>query len=141
MTLEAWVRPSALGNAWRDVIFKGNDNYYLMASTHLDARPVGGGIFAGSYGETFGPAALPLDTWSHLAATYDGSDLRLFVDGVEVASTPRTGELATSSNPLEIGGDSFYGQHFSGLIDEVRVYNTALTEAQIQADMDTPISA
>ena len=41
--------------------------------------------------------------------------------------------------PLQIGGDSIYGEYFQGTIDEVRVYNTALTQAQIQADMNTPI--
>jgi hypothetical protein len=49
------------------------------------------------------------------------------------------GSLATSTNPLQIGGDSIYGQYFAGLIDEVRVYNVALTAAQIQADMAAPI--
>ena len=41
---------------------------------------------------------------------------------------------------MQIGGDSIYGQYFDGLIDEVRVYNVALTAAQIQTDMSTPIS-
>src|SRR5207244_3427266 len=42
--------------------------------------------------------------------------------------------------PLQLGGDSIYGQYFQGLIDEVRVYNTALTAAQIQADLNTPLT-
>src|SRR6185436_702859 len=47
---------------------------------------------------------------------------------------------ATSSSPLEIGGDSLYGQNFGGVIDEVRIYSIALTESQIQADMNTSLS-
>jgi hypothetical protein len=58
---------------------------------------------------------------------------------VQVASRPRTQDIATSANPLQIGGDSLYGQFFQGTIDEVRVYNTALTAAQIQADMNAPL--
>ena len=58
-----------------------------------------------------------------------------------MASTAHTGSIATSTNPLQIGGDSIYGQYFAGLIDEVRVYNTALTAAQIQTDEGTPIGA
>ena len=65
--------------------------------------------------------------------------MRLFVNGTQVASTAKTGALATSTNPLQIGGDSLYGQYFAGLIDEVRVYNVALTAAQIQADMARPV--
>jgi glucose/arabinose dehydrogenase/chitodextrinase len=140
MTLEAWVFPTTTSGTWRDVIYKGNDNYYLMATSSVGSRPAAGGIFAGSYGEVFGPSALAANTWTHLAVTYDGSVLRLYVNGALVASQAKTGSLATSSSPLQIGGDSLYGQYFSGRIDEVRVYNTALTQAAIQADMTTPVS-
>jgi hypothetical protein len=71
--------------------------------------------------------------------TYDGAALRLYLNGVQISSLARTGNIVTSTNPLQIGGDSIYGQYFAGMIDEVRIYNVALTQAQIQADMDTPI--
>ena len=70
-----------------------------------------------------------------------GATLRLYVNGTQVSSIARTGNLATSTNPLQIGGDSLYGQNFTGMIDEVRVYNVALTQAQIQSDMNTPIGS
>ena len=54
-------------------------------------------------------------------------------------ASPATGSILTSTNPLQIGSDSIYGQYFNGLIDEVRIYNTALTAAQIQTDMATAI--
>ena len=42
MTLEAWVNPSTVSSAWRDVVYKGNDNYYLEAtSTRMECRLVG----------------------------------------------------------------------------------------------------
>jgi chitodextrinase len=59
---------------------------------------------------------------------------------VLAASVAKSGAIASSTNPLQLGGDSIYGQYFSGLIDEVRVYNAALTAAQIQTDMTTPIA-
>ncbi len=52
----------------------------------------------------------------------------------------RPARSPTSTNQLQIGGDSLYGQYFSGLIDEVRVYNIALSAAAIQTDMNTPIA-
>ena len=82
---------------------------------------------------------LSLNTWSHLASTYDGAMLRVYLNGALVASAARSGSILTSANPLQIGGDSIYGQYFQGLIDEVRVYNVPLTQAQIQADMSTPV--
>ena len=84
---------------------------------------------------------MPANTWSFLTETYDGSTVRLYVNGTQVASTAHTGAIATSTNPLQIGGDSIYGQFFAGLIDNVRVYNTALSAAQIQADQTTAVTS
>ena len=98
-------------------------------------------IAGGSYADAFGTAALPANGWSHLTETYDGAALRLYVNGTQVASTAHTGTIASSTNPLQIGGDSIYGQFFAGLIDEVRVYNVALTPAQIQTDQATPVNS
>ena len=65
---------------------------------------------------------LPLNTWSFLAATYDGTTLRLFVNGTEVANRVVGGAIDTSDNPLHIGGNPVWGEYFAGLIDNVRVY-------------------
>ena len=139
MTLEAWVNPSTVSNAWRDVIYKGNDNYYLEGTSHRNQYPATGGTFGGTDVPLMGTKALAANTWTHLAATYDGSTLRLYVNGAQVSSLSQSGNLLTSSNQLQIGGDSFYGQYFQGTIDEIRIYNLALTAAQIQSDMNTPV--
>ena len=104
-----------------------------------EAVPVGGGRFGNAGIEVNGTPALVVGTWAHLALTYDGAALRLYVNGVQVAS--RTGNLLTSANPLQIGGDSIHGQYFSGIIDEVRIFNRARTAAEIQGDMQTPIAS
>jgi chitodextrinase len=137
MTLEAWVNPTTVSSAWRDVIYKGNDSYYLEGTSDNSSRPAGGGTWGAS--PVYGTAALTANTWAYLALTYDGANLRLYVNGAQVASQARTGNIASSTNPLQIGGDSIYGQYFQGTIDEVRVYNVALTATQIQSDMVTAI--
>ena len=139
MTLEAWINPSLRNGVWRDVIYKGNDNYYLEADS-TSSKPVAGGILGGSYGEVYGPNALTTNTWIHLAGTYDGATLRLYVNGVQVSSRAQTGAIAISTNPLQIGGDTLYGQYFPGRIDEIRIYNRALSATEIQGDMNTPIT-
>jgi hypothetical protein len=48
--------------------------------------------------------------------------------------------IAASTGPLRIGGNSLWGEFFQGQIDEVRVYNRVLTQAQIQSDMKTAVS-
>ena len=139
MTLEAWVNPTRVTNVWRDVIYKGNDNYYLMATSQKGSRPATGGTVGSTITEVFGPQSLTANTWVHLAGTYDGATLRLYINGQQVATAAGTGALATSSNPLEIGSDHFFGQYFQGSIDEIRIYNVVLTAAQIQADMNRPV--
>ncbi len=138
MTLEAWVNPSTVAPAWRDVIYKGNDNYFLEATSATSGGVPGAG---GTFGEVYGTAPLTPNVWTHLAVTYDGAALRLYVNGVQVSTVPQTGSIATSTNPLQIGGDSIYGQYFQGTLDEVRIYSLARTPAQIQTDMNTPIGS
>ena len=139
MTVEAWVFPTAVTNTWRDVVVKGNDDYYLMATSTNSSRPVGAGIFGGTKSRAIGPAALAPNTWTHLATTYDGSLVRLYVNGVQVSSAAASGSITSSTRVLGIGGDPIYGQYFAGRIDEVRIYNVPLSAAQIQTDMTTPI--
>jgi outer membrane protein assembly factor BamB len=141
MTLEAWVNPSAVSSTWRDVIYKGNDNYYLEATSTNASKPDAGMIAGGSYADAVGTTALTANTWSYLTETYDGSTLKLYVNGTQVASVAHTGAIASSTNALQIGGDTIYSQYFAGLIDEVRIYNVALSAAQVQSDMTTPIGS
>jgi hypothetical protein len=136
MTLEAWVNPTSPLGVWQDVIYKGNDNYYLEANSP-NGEPA---TRATSGGSLFGLAGLTTNTWTHLAGTYDGTTLRLYINGVQVSNRAQTGSIAVSTNPLQIGGDTLYGQHFQGRIDEVRIYNRALTATEIQSDMNTPIT-
>lgn len=137
MTLQAWVNPTKVSPAWRDVIYKGNDNYYLEATSSTGGMPATGGTF----GRTFGTAALAPHTWTHLAATYDRAVLRLYVNGVQVSSVAQTTPITTSTSALQIGGDSVFGQFFKGMIDNVRVYNRALSASEIQTDMGRPVGA
>jgi len=144
MTLEAWVYPTLLDNLWQDVIYKYNDVYYLEAVSQQNtgtASVPAGGLTLTSGADNFVPGLVPLssNTWSYLSATYDGKTNRLYVNGVQVNTLAETGVMTNSASPLQIGGDNVYGQFFSGLIDEVRVYNVTLTASQIQADMNTPV--
>ena len=111
MTLEAWVNPTGVASAWRDVIEKGNDNYYLMAASDQGAAvPAGGGTF----GHTYATSALAVNTWAHLAVTYDKTTIRLYVNGTEVSSLAASGSITSSTDALTIGSDPFYGQYFRG---------------------------
>lgn len=142
MTLEAWVKPAAL-SSWRQVILKEIPNglaYSLYAHNNAP-QPAATINVGGSDQSAVGTSALPLDTWTHLAATYDGSTLRLFVNGAQAQAVSVSGTLITSNAPLRIAGNAVWGEHFSGVIDEVRVYNRALSASEIQSDMNAAVGA
>ena len=140
MTLSAWIRPTVSQSGWRTILQRETDAYFLNASnSDGPLRPSGGGTFGGNTQYLSGPTASPVNAWTHVALTYDGATLRLFVNGTQVATRATTGAIQATDNPLWIGGNNPYGEYFEGLIDEVRVYNRALTQADIQADMSTGI--
>jgi len=143
MTLEAWVNPvyngSDAGGDYADIIYKKGDNYYLEGSSPDNYAPAGGGTFGSTDIAAYGASGLPDNQWSHVAVTYNGSEVLLYVNGVQVSSLAQSGSILTSSGALQIGGDTTYGQYFMGKIDDVRIYNYALAPAQIQADMNTPV--
>ncbi len=141
MSLEAWVFPTAAQTGNRTIIYREQDVAYLRASQAARARvPAGGGTIGGTVLQTTGSTALALNTWQFLTVTYDGTILRLYVNGTQVASGTATGALATSLNPLWIGGNNPFGEYFQGRIDEVRVYNRALSAAEIAVDQTTAIT-
>jgi hypothetical protein len=92
-------------------------------------------------------SAISLNRWSHVAVVWDGtpaaSNVKIYVDGVEVAHSSDVNATGTrandSNNNLLIGNNVATDQTFNGVIDEARVYNRALTQAEIQDDMNTPI--
>lgn len=67
------------------------------------------------------------NTWHHLLGTYDGSDIRCYLDGVLVETTNHPGDIADLNRPLTFG--VFIGNYWNGTIDDVRIYNRTITSA------------
>ena len=140
MTLEAWVNPTALGSTWRTVLMKeqpGNLSYALYAN---DGAGSPTGHVAIPFDSRVTGSPLPTGQWTHLAATFDGSTLRLFANGTQVAGELAFGSITVSGGALRIGGNNVWPEFFAGRIDEVRVYNRALTAAEVGADMTRAIN-
>ncbi|NUT54739.1 MAG: hypothetical protein HOQ03_01980, partial [Thermoleophilia bacterium] len=136
MTLEAWVRPSVAGG-WRTVAAKdmsGGLAYGLYSNTN-GAFPGTEVSIGGTARSLNGTTALPVGSWSHVAVTYDGATLRLYVNGAQASQLAAAGSLATSTSPFHIGGNGSWGEWFNGSIDEVRLYSRALAAGEIQNDM------
>ena len=147
MTLEAWVEPSTLNSPdlnWCAAVSKENRvsssndvSYALYAAGGTNTPPTTQILVGGNDQGPQGGSQLTLNSWAFLAATYDGATLRIYVNGALVGSQSLAGTIGVTSDPFRIGGD-WSGEMFTGLIDNVRIYNGALTAAQIQSDMTTP---
>ncbi|MBI2914085.1 MAG: LamG domain-containing protein, partial [Chloroflexi bacterium] len=87
-----------------------------------------------------GNGAVPLNAWTHIAVTYDGTTRNYYINGeLDFTSTATTGPLTTSSDPLRIGSDTNWNYSPDGFMDEVRLWNVARTQAEIQSTMNTAI--
>ncbi len=72
------------------------------------------------------------DQWHHVAGTYDGSNVRIWVDGVEGTPFSYTGSISDSASPFEIGRIATLDVYtVNGTLDDVRIYNVALSESEI----------
>jgi hypothetical protein len=144
MTLEAWINPASLtSGGWNTIVMKEGSATTLAYSLYANdgnPRPSITVRIGTADREAMGTSAVPLNTWTHLAATYDGANLRLYVNGVQVGSLAQTGSMLVSARTLRIGGNSVWGEYFNGLIDDVRIYNRALSATEIQTDMSTPVN-
>jgi methionine-rich copper-binding protein CopC len=142
MTLEAWVKPTAAASGWSTVMLKertGGFGYALYAFDDAN-KPPAGYIRVGSDRAARGITTLPVNQWTHLTATY-GPDttVRLYVNGELAGSLLTDGSITTSSLPLRFGGNAQDGEFFTGVLDNIRIYNRALNAGEIKVDMSTPV--
>jgi len=78
-------------------------------------------------------ATLTANVWTHVTATYDGVNMKLFQNSIEVGSLAKTGAISASSSvDVRIGANPGNARYFDGLIDDVRLYGEALDSATIQ---------
>ncbi|MCK9409809.1 MAG: T9SS type A sorting domain-containing protein, partial [Bacteroidetes bacterium] len=148
ITLEAWIFPikaPSPGNG-AIIITRPYSNVKPWQSYELRINNFGHGEndprieFVISDGDTSGHWGVAKDSkkvrigqWSHIAGTYDGSMVRLYINDTLVASNPFSANIGSGNTGLYIGGTT--SQYFFGLIDDVRLWNTARTKNEIQASM------
>jgi hypothetical protein len=73
----------------------------------------------------------PINELIHVAATYDGTRMNLYINGVVVATRPTTGTITTNTLPLRLGAASNGDGGFGGVLDELGVFSRALTATEI----------
>lgn len=84
---------------------------------------------------------ISLNTWAHVACVYDGSKIRIYINGALNNSATATGTIDSGSNWVEVGWDvNDNGDRYPGVIDDVRFYNRALSAAEITQAMNMPVA-
>jgi VCBS repeat-containing protein len=144
ITILAWIRPEQY--ATQDLIKKatqGSVNGYelSLATTKSDAssQRVFFRINQVLNGESYrinATTMYPIDgTWMHVAATYDGSVMRLYINGVEEANLtlPAGTKIKLNDVPLSIGAQSTPSRYFKGWMDDARIYHRALSPEEIES--------
>lgn len=161
-TLEAWVKPEA-SEETSPIITKGNDEWMCTESYGLQRKVETdwetGEVTADNiefyiynrnwdddndvYEKVVASVPTPenwADNWHHVAGTYDGTTLKLYIDDEEVASAEDTVGVAGGGNAVGIGADITYDAqnpnvpaNFKGLIDNVRIYKTALSADELKS--------
>jgi hypothetical protein len=144
-TIEAWVNP-IVANVDQAVVSTLSEFTLTGGELHIFSNgiPVITVRNNGNWVDTKGTTPISTNTWTHLAATYDGNTLKLYVNGLLSASSTLD-SYSPGSESMLIGRRSSNNLFFNGTIDEVRIWNTALTESQINGNMyngiDNPASA
>ncbi|MCK4781336.1 SipW-dependent-type signal peptide-containing protein [Candidatus Parcubacteria bacterium] len=136
VTLEAWVKSNGSPGNHRYIAGKCYGGGW--GSYHLYTGNTGGLKFYigydGSYVASPNVSAANIwdDNWHHITGTYDGSTVKLYVDGAEIpGGTGTTEDIAYNTEDFYIGSYGTIGYYFSGLIDEVKVYSRALSGSEI----------
>jgi hypothetical protein len=134
ITVAAWVNLEAVNADWLGIITKGDSTWRL--STFLAERRFHFAVndLPGSHHSVDGTVRMGLNEWHYLVGTYDGSSIRLYVDGVEDPASPAAyaGPIYTDDFPVWIGANAEQlGRNFIGRIDEVQVYDHALTQTEL----------
>jgi hypothetical protein len=129
ITVSAWINSSTWAGGNRRILQKGaNDNQYrLTDETDVLKWHIAG---VGTVQTTLPSTGV----WHLVVGTYDGSNLRLYIDGAQAASIAATGSMPVSTDQLVIGAKSptaTAGDHFNGTMDDVRVYNFALSATEV----------
>jgi hypothetical protein len=131
VTAEAWIRLNDSGVIWSPILIQrdpNNKGYYLgVSNDRFSFFLIGYTGFA----QAISSDTINANQWYHVAGTNDGYNLKMHVDGHLTASGSSDGLAGVDQNSC-IGYDDAYPGYYSGLIDDVRIYNRALREDEFQ---------
>jgi hypothetical protein len=138
ITVSAWIKVSQFDKEWQAVIAKGDSAWRIQRNQTEDSLEFacsGLKIPSGTpWGNLYGQRSVNDGQWHHIVGVYDGSKMYLIIDGDMDSSQPASGRINMNNQPVFIGENSEQsGRFWHGLIDDVRVYNYALSKEEVAA--------
>jgi beta-galactosidase len=137
ITVSAWVKVGTFNREWQTIIAKGDSAWRLQRNageSTLEFTCTGLVVPGSPWGNLLGTTKVDDGQWHHVAGTYDGAQICLYVDGALDASAPATGSINVNTYSVFVGENAEKpGRCWNGLIDEVRVHNYALGADEIAA--------
>ena len=134
ITVACWIKVRQLDKSWQAIVAQGDDSWRVHRSS--SSNNIAWGTNGLSPKDITGSVNVNDGQWHHVAGVYDGAQKHLYVDGNLDASSNSTGKINNSSYNVNIGENAqATGRYWDGLIDDVRVYNRALTQEEIQPVM------
>ncbi|TNE80962.1 MAG: T9SS type A sorting domain-containing protein [Bacteroidetes bacterium] len=131
-TIEAWINRSDLGHL-HTIFSNYNGSYPLLLRIDNDKIA----MHTNSAVSVTGTSILPVGEWIHIAGTYDGTSVRLYVNGIQEGLASYNQTLIAANGELKIGGGINNGtEYFRGSIADVRLWNRAKTATEIQLQMN-----
>jgi hypothetical protein len=143
VSVVAWVKTSDSSNSNREIITRGQtvSPYRGFILKYYDGKAAFVTRSSNQL-DTYTEATFNLadNQWHNLVGTYDGTTQKFYIDGNLVSTTSQTGSITESNSPLTIGYDTpiWLGTYFAGSIDEVKIYNKALTAEEVNAQFLNP---
>ena len=135
ITIAAWIKPTDV-SSFRDIIRKEDENRLLLAIFH-NGHYLSFGLNINGYVECWAqlvPTKLVNGYWHHVAGVFDGQNMYVYFDGIEIKSIRRPGKITLDGLAKAfIGSASGGARFFQGDIDEMRIYKQALTAEEIKA--------
>jgi hypothetical protein len=130
MTVACWIKPDTFDATWQAFVCKGDNSWRLHRAGDTNfINFAGTGL---SQLDVTGTIDVNDGQWHHIAGIYDGANLYVYVDGNLDASVASTGQIANTGDPVFIGSNaSMSNREFKGLIDDVCIFNRALTADEI----------
>lgn len=142
LTIESWIFATKT-TGMQDVVCKSSlsqNTGYIFPRTDDGWQNLVAYLHIGGAWRIFSVPFPSLNTWHHLAVTYDGAQVKIYINGTLATTQAYSGAITTNTNPLTIGAQPGYSSLFGGAVDDIRIWNVVRTQAEIQNSMNAELN-